>query len=1722
MKTLFKNMQFLLTFARIIFSFYLLFVISTRLMAQPKLFSLKSDFQVNENAGFCDQNNADAGIDGAGNAVVVWEDARNGNWDIYGQRYNPMGEAIGGNFKINTDTNNRTGHHNAAVAVAADGHFIVVWQHAEHEAIYGQMYDSQGQPVGGNFEVDDPALRQGQVAYPEISLNHATGEFVVVWDDFHHGNQQDVYAQRFSRNGQKLGAAIKVNSSTRARFAGVSMNNAGDWAVVWQDNRRGIEDIYGQRFDAAGNRIGLDFKINDQTQFQASSAVVNLAPDGSFVVIWQDFQSSTGALIYVYGQRFNNQGQAIGSNFLIGGAQDTRNCDLAVAAAGNFNVVYQQNANILLQRFDNNGQALGGPIQVEDQAARSFGQYNPHVAINSNQNLTVVWEDRRQGNFDIFGQGLNAVGEKIGTNFQVNDDRPGSASQNQTDIAGRSDQGFWVTWVDPRNNHLDIYAQRYDRNHESVGVNFKVNDDLAAVDHKEATIDMDDAGNAVIVWRDYRNPTADIYGQRYDHYGQPQGANFRVNDDPVDDPERYGQFGPALAVKPDGSFIVTWHDQRHRHSGRDWVIYGQRYDSQGTPLGSNFLVSDDTRLSSKLWSKIATDSSGDFVVVWWDTLAGSWDIFGQRFAADGQRRGINFQINLPGTKNRCQWPDVSFGAQGGFCVVWSEGDDTNADLYARHFQADGTPMAVPVKINDNQGPSTRNMARISHSKFYNYFNVVWQDDRNGHLDIYAQLLDGSGNPIGANYRVNQDAGSNFQLGAKVAFSERFLYYTWEDTRTAGQGRDIYARVDELNSPPAIPKLLAPEHQAYLNVDVPQLSFEIPMDPDPNEPLHFIVEVSTDSLFRNYSPGGYFDSQSDPSGFSPAPPYQPGSGVCCFTVVTLPQQWPNPIPLAEGTYYWRVTAKDGFEKSQSSETRQFTVDRTPPKNVQQSLVNPQYPPDWYQPDSIKEVLVEVCYDEFNPRQIILEIATLDTMVVTENLPGGLSQRVQISIPVVSARDGLYLLRGRVIDQLGFWRDANSITFRLDRTPPSGTRAASIDTSRQIEFLVSWGGASDSNGVGLSGQYDVRVSDNSGPWQDWLHKFAGTQAIFTGEYGHIFEFEAAAYDWLGNEEIFAGVAETRTVVMPPPDFSLVIIPDTVAALAGDIASVKIMIKPQGGFNEWISLGIQDLPPTIQATIDPNPIQPGTQAELKLHISTQTPIGTYALQITGASSTLQHSHPLILQVGPIPDFQLVVQPDSATIFPGGTQLIQISLLADPNFADTVRLAVTGLPEFSSTTFSANPIRPGEVSTLTIITTANTPPGLYPLQFTGQATHVSHDQRFWLRINPTAIFHLKTTPDSVRLHAGQTARFEIGLLPDAAFDQTVMLTISGLPAAARATFAPPTIDRQTRSILTIETSRQTQLGKYALVIQGQSGATTAQKSVFLEILAPGDFQLRLEPTQAQIVAGASVDVRILILPENEFSDSVALAILDLPPGTIVNYKSPLERGWDIDLFTSLTTPPGNYPIRFVGTTEELTREAILLLEILAVPDFLIQVHPETLQVKAGERANCQVQIIPINQFDQPVTLTLSGLPVGVSATLTPAQIHVDTRALLTITAAIFLHSGRYQLQIIGTSSTELVRTANVNLEIQGLNAGATPNPFTPNDDGYNDVVVFNFSELNSSVGEIAIFNVRGKKVITLQQDFRWDGRNADGIDQPPGVYLYYVKANGKIIGQGALTLIR
>lgn len=131
------------------------------------------------------------------------------------------------------------------------------------------------------------------------------------------------------------------------------------------------------------------------------------------------------------------------------------------------------------------------------------------------------------------------------------------------------------------------------------------------------------------------------------------------------------------------------------------------------------------------------------------------------------------------------------------------------------------------------------------------------------------------------------------------------------------------------------------------------------------------------------------------------------------------------------------------------------------------------------------------------------------------------------------------------------------------------------------------------------------------------------------------------------------------------------------------------------------------------------------------------------------------------------------------------------------------------------------------------------------------------------------------------------------------------------------------------------------------------------------------------------------------------------------------------------------------------------------------------------------------------------------------------------------FSEIGSNTITFVVDSGSEIEETDETNNEITiSVNVvegqiRVSPNPFTPNNDGFNDAVRFDFSQLaNITSPDIKIFNFNGKLIRTFDNDdivgsvVEWDGTDDGGERLQPGVYLYVVENQNELIIKGSVTL--
>jgi hypothetical protein len=255
------------------------------------------------------QNWPDVGIDSQGNFIVVWHSWANDESDraVCAQRFNSKCEKIGEEFVVNTYT--KFSQCLPSIAMNSDGRFIILWQSWGQESfdnqgfynndeeqnygVYAQLFDEDGNRVAEEIHVN--AKTEGDQFFSRGAINK-NGDIIIVWSSWisNTTNSGDIIAQRFNKNGEKIGEEFIVNSTLveYQHLPDVAMRDDGSFVIVWSSWKQdqSMEGIFLQRFDLNGKKINQEEQVNiyfDNYQWEPKLV---LLPNGNIVVVYSSWQ----------------------------------------------------------------------------------------------------------------------------------------------------------------------------------------------------------------------------------------------------------------------------------------------------------------------------------------------------------------------------------------------------------------------------------------------------------------------------------------------------------------------------------------------------------------------------------------------------------------------------------------------------------------------------------------------------------------------------------------------------------------------------------------------------------------------------------------------------------------------------------------------------------------------------------------------------------------------------------------------------------------------------------------------------------------------------------------------------------------------------------------------------------------------------------------------------------------------------------------------------------------------------------------------------------------------------------------------------------------------------------------------------------------------------------------------------------------------------------------
>lgn len=355
---------------------------------------------------------------------------------------------------------------------------------------------------------------------------------------------------------------------------------------------------------------------------------------------------------------------------------------------------------IYAQRYNAQGVAQGAEFRVNTYTT---GRQNyPVIAMDDNGNFVIVWTSSGQdGNMGgVFGQRFNAAGQALGSEFQINTTTDGN--QYSPSVAMDSDGDFAVTWSSPKDTDplYGVYARCFDATGAAKTGEIHVNTYTTGV-QRFSTIAMDNDGDFVVAWQsDQDGSSYGIYGQRFNANGVPQGSEFRVNTITEN-----SQKSVAAAMDQDGDFVIAWQSIGQEGTGNSDGIYAQRFNASGVAQGTEFHV--NTYLTSAQSGPAVAMNNNEFVITWTSNGQDGSEtgVYAQRFNASGLAQGDEFRVNSY-TAGAQSIPGIAIDNDNDFIIAWTSAsqDGSGSGVYAQRYEANKAPSSIALSgntVNEN-------------------------------------------------------------------------------------------------------------------------------------------------------------------------------------------------------------------------------------------------------------------------------------------------------------------------------------------------------------------------------------------------------------------------------------------------------------------------------------------------------------------------------------------------------------------------------------------------------------------------------------------------------------------------------------------------------------------------------------------------------------------------------------------------------------------------------------------------------------------------------------------------------------------------------------------------------------------------------------------------------------------------------------------------------------
>ena len=300
------------------------------------------------------------------------------------------------------------------------------------------------------------------------------------------------------------------------------------------------------------------------------------------------------------------------------------------------------------------------------------------------------------------------------------------------------------------------------------------------------------------------------------------------------------------------------------------------------------------------------------------------------------------------------------------------------------------------------------------------------------------------------------------------------------------------------------------------------------------------------------------------------------------------------------------------------------------------------------------------------------------------------------------------------------------------------------------------------------------------------------------------------------------------------------------------------------------------------------------------------------------------------------------------------------------------------------------------------------------------------WRDLSTAGTITLATTSATASVQAGQNTTVSASIAVSNGFNSAVALSVSGLPSGVTASFSRSSIAAPgagTSSVIFAATNTAAG-GTYSVTITATGGGVSTTAPVALSVIAiEPKCAFTASPSSVSMTTGQGTNIRLTCAsPQGKLPAALALSASGQTTGMVVAFSpvtlAPGTGTSTLTITTTATALTGSHSLALTASGTGFSQTISLPVTVSIAPSFTLSSNSSAASVMQTASTAVAVSIADVGTFKSPTSLTLSGLPPGLTGVLAPASFAApgSGTSTLTLRPAITTPPGTYKINIVGS----------------------------------------------------------------------------------------------------------